>query len=326
MQYIPHFIIYTCYTFKFTCMIRVTLLAIGFILLIVQYFIHPIPNSTQFVIFLIGIILLGVPHGAADLLVATENIGKQAFSTTKFFAIYLSRLFLFAAILYFFPLAGNILFIFIAAYHFGETDLFQFKTDKLIGKLFVTSYGLVILSIILVNHFEEVIPIFMMFESGAKHIETINWIDGHRLLLMSIAGIAFFTTTFIYFLQYNDIEQKDKGDFITRFAFLCVLLYFMPMALGFTFYFIIWHSILSLKNIVGYLRVDNNHDSSAIIKQIVLYSALALAGIGIFGFSAFYYGNNSAMAGYIFIGLAVLTAPHMEVMHSMYKNLRNTAS
>lgn len=304
-------------------MIQIILIIAGLILLLVQQYILPFSANTQFAVFLTGIVLLGVPHGAADLLVATQNAGEKSFSKLKFFAVYLGRLFLFAGILWFFPLAGNILFIFFAAYHFGETDLHKFKTNTLSGKLFVTSYGLVILSVILLNHFEDVRPIFALFKSGTENISIVNWIDEHRYILISICGILFFTSTFIYFLRNNDIEQKDKGQFLIRFACILVILFNIPMVLGFTFYFIVWHSVLSLKNIVQYLRTGNANPVSAIIKQITLYSFLAMLGIGLFGFGAFMYmKNNSAMAAYIFLGLAVLTAPHMEVMHNMYNKIR----
>ena len=304
-------------------MIQIILLIVGLIILVVQQFIQPFSPNTQFTVFIIGIILLGVPHGAADLLVASQNAGKKSFSKLKFFSVYLFRLFLFAGILWFFPLEGNILFIFFAAYHFGETDLHKFKTDTFLGKLFVTSYGLVILSVILLNHFEDVRPIFSFFKSGAENIAVIDWIDAHRYILISTCGILFFTATFVYFLNNNDIEQQDKGIFLVRFACILVILFNMPMVLGFTFYFIVWHSILSLRNIVTYLRLGNANPVSAIVKQISLYSFLAIVGIGFFGFGAFFYmHNNNAMAGYVFLGLAVLTAPHMEVMHNMYNRIR----
>ena len=54
-------------------MIRIVLLVLGFILLLVQQYIIPIDLNTQFIVFLSGIVLLGIPHGAADLLIATKN-------------------------------------------------------------------------------------------------------------------------------------------------------------------------------------------------------------------------------------------------------------
>ena len=54
-------------------MIKKLLLVLGFVLLILQQFLPPASPQLQFIIFLTGIILLGVPHGAADLMVATQQ-------------------------------------------------------------------------------------------------------------------------------------------------------------------------------------------------------------------------------------------------------------
>ncbi len=305
-------------------MIRIALLLSGCILLFFQQYIFQVDTGIQFVIFLTGILLLGVPHGAADLLVATQNAGntKKAFSKFRFLAVYVGRLFLFAAILWFFPVAGNLLFILFAAYHFGETDLYQFKTQTLTGKLFVISYGLLILSVILLHHFEEVKPLFQMFPAGKENVVFINWLDTHRYNIISVSGILFFTTTFIYFLNNNNAGAGDKGEFLIRFAIILFILFNLPMLLGFTFYFVVWHSVLSLNNIITYLQRDKAYTGKSIMRQMVMYSLLAIGGIGLFGLTGFMFISSNAIVGYLFLGLAVLTAPHMQIMHDMYNSLR----
>ena len=305
-------------------MLRIVLLLSGCVLLLFQQYILPFNYSTQFIIFLVGILLLGVPHGAADLLVATQNANsnKKIFSKLRFLSIYISRLFAFAAILWFFPLAGNILFILFAAYHFGETDLYQFKTNTISGKAFVIFYGLLILSVILLHHFEEVKPLFQLFSAGKENAVFINWLGANRYNIISVSGILFFTATFIYFLQNSNNGANDKGQFLIRFAVILLILFNLPMLLGFTFYFVVWHSVLSLKNILAYLRKNNSYTQNSIKKEIILYSFLAIGGIALFGLTSFMFINSNAIVGYLFLGLAVLTAPHMQIMHDMYNSLR----
>ncbi len=305
-------------------MLRIVLLISGCLLLLLQQFIYPLSTNIQFIIFITGILLLGVPHGAADLLVATQNANseKQPFSKIRFLSVYIGRLFLFAATIWFFPVLGNMLFTFFAAYHFGETDLHQFKTNTLLGKLFVISYGLVILSVILLHHFEEVKPIFQLFEAGKKNEILINWIDINRYYILSTTGVLFFTSTFVYFLKNSNTNINEKGQFLIRFAVILSILFNLPMLLGFTFYFVIWHSVISLTNIILYLRNNNTCSLNIISKQILLYSVLAIAGIGIFGLIGFMFISSNAIAGYVFLGLAVLTAPHMQIMHDMYNSIR----
>ena len=305
-------------------MIRIVLLTLGLALLIFQQYIQAISVQLQFIFFITGIIVLGIPHGAADLLIATQNAEgkKKSFSKIFFFVNYLGRIMLFGIVLWLFPLAGNLLFILFAAYHFGETDLFQFKTDTLFGKLFVISYGLLILGVILLNNLEEVQPMLQLFSSGVKYEGFINWLNNYRYVILSCFTLFFFTTSFFYFL-YNNNNQQIQGQFLVQFALIIFILYNLPMVLGFTFYFIVWHSILSMNNIIRYLKKDGLLTTSATIKQITLYSFLAMLGISIFGFTGIMFISNNAIMVYVFLGLAVLTAPHMQVMHEMYKSIRS---
>ena len=305
-------------------MLKKVLLFIGLLLIVLQRYTQGLGTNTQFVIFIAGILLLGVPHGAADLLVATRNAdaAQKNFSQKFFFIDYLGRLILFGVILFLFPVAGNLLFILFAAYHFGETDLNQIKTNTILGKLFVISYGLLILSVILLPHFDEVKPFLQLFESGKNNQAFINWLSQNRYYVLSVSGILFFSFTSIYFLKNNALDNTDKEPFLLHFAFMLLILFNLPMLLGFTFYFVVWHSLLSLNNIVGYLRKKNTYSYKTIAKQIGIYSLLALAGIGLFGLTGFMFVNKNAVAGYIFLSLAVLTAPHMKIMYDMYGSMR----
>ncbi|MDZ4795362.1 MAG: Brp/Blh family beta-carotene 15,15'-dioxygenase [Bacteroidota bacterium] len=305
-------------------MLRIVLLLSGCVLLLFQQYILPFNDSTQSIIFLAGILLLGVPHGAADLLVASQNANssKKSFSKFRFLAVYISRLFAFAAILWLFPLPGILLFILFAAYHFGETDLYQFKTNTLIGKLFVITYGLLILSVILLHHFDEVKPFFQLLIAGNRSTDFLNLLDANRYNIISVSGILFFTTTFIYFLRNSNSVAKDKGEFLIRFGIILLILFKLPLLLGFTFYFVVWHSVLSLNNIINYLRKENTFSKKNITRQIVQYSLLAIGGICLFGLTGYMFVSSNAIVGYVFLGLAVLTAPHMQIMYDMYCSLR----
>lgn len=305
-------------------MIQTVLLVLGSLSLIIQQFIFPLNTTTQFIIFLTGIVVLGVPHGAADLLVATSNASnnKENFSKTRFLLAYMGRLILFGLVIWLFPIVGSLLFIFFAAYHFGETDLHQFKTNTLLGKLFVIAYGLVILCVILLHHFDEAKPIIELLQLSRNNIIFINWLGVNSYFIMTLLGVLFFIITFVYFLKYNMLESTEKGEFLIRFAIILFILFNMPMLLGFTFYFVVWHSLLSLKNILFYLKTNSAFSIHVTIRQIFIFSLIAIAGIGVVGLSSYMFTSNTAIAGYIFLGLAVLTAPHLQVMHNMYNILR----
>ena len=308
-------------------MLRLLMLFAGGLLLVIQQWVYALPNNVQFILFMTGILLVGIPHGAADLLVASTNarVESRKFSSVLFLASYLLRLALFAAVLWFLPLAGNLLFIVFAAYHFGETDLHQFKTNTIAGKVFVFSYGLVVLGVILLNHFDEVLPLYMQFESGKTYIQFIHFIDQYRYVILSFTGLLFFVSCFVYFSLHRENSQQ-QGVFLVRFAVILLILFHLPVILGFTFYFVFWHSLLSLKNVINYLRQNSVHSVKFILKQIGLYSVLAMAGITLFGLTGSMFYNADAMTVYVFLGLAVLTAPHMGVMHEMYRSMRRSST
>jgi Brp/Blh family beta-carotene 15,15'-monooxygenase len=253
-----------------------------------------------------------------------QNSGsqKKSFSKIRFFISYLSRLVLFAAILWLFPLAGIILFIIFAAYHFGETDLHHYRTDTILGKMLVTSYGLVILSVLLFVHLDEVKPILQILQPGFESAHIFDFIESQRTVLIILSGVSFILISVIYKIYHKSSFQKTDVWFLFRFGMILIIIFNLPLIMGFSFYFIVWHSVLSMTNIFQYLRRDNLIPFISILKQIGLYSLLAMAGILLIGFTGIMFLNSHAMMGYVFMGLAVLTAPHMQVMHDMYNKIR----
>lgn len=305
-------------------MLRSGLIILGFLLLVIKhFFFSDISMEYQVYAFLAGILILGVPHGAADMMVAASSAEHRnaRFSMIVFLAIYLFRLFLFAALLWFFPVAGNLLFIVFAAYHFGETDLHQFKTETRIGKLFVISYGLLILGFILLQHFDELMPLFALFPSGRSAEAMIQFIHHYRKVILMALLVLFIIIAFIYFATHEE-GSYNPGIFIVHLGLILLILYALPMMLAFTFYFIVWHSLLSLKNIIGFLRCNTAYSYREIIVRMLVLSVLAMGGIALFGAGGFMFLNHQTMLVYVFLGLAVLTAPHLQVMHEMYTQIR----
>ena len=78
-------------------------------------------------------------------------------------------------------------------------------------------------------------------------------------------------------------------------------------------------NFLRNKLFIIYIKFINKN---SIKREIVLYSVLAIGGIALFGLTGFMFINSNAMVGYLFLGLAVLTAPHMQIMYDMYNSIR----
>ena len=300
-------------------MLRVILIGVGIILLFIQ---HLLTKDVQFLLFMIGIIVLGIPHGAADMLVAGKSAatGHRTKQLYRFLLTYLFRLISFGLLLYFFPLMGSMLFILFAAYHFGETDLHQFQTETWSGKIFIISYGLLLLGVIILQHFNEVMPLLASLSRELGLSAQISFINEHRIVILCTLAAFFFLSTFVYFVNNENTDQG--GRFLVQFGIVLLIVYQLPLLLGFTFYFVCWHSILSVTNIFRYLKQDRDFSIAYTAKQITLYSLIAMAGISILGYLGMQWYSANGMIMSIFIGLAILTAPHMQIMYDMYKKIR----
>ena len=300
-------------------MVRVILIGVGIILLFIQ---HLLTKDVQFLLFMIGIIVLGIPHGAADMLVAGKSAatGHRTKQLYRFLLTYLFRLISFGLLLYFFPLMGSMLFILFAAYHFGETDLHQFQTETWSGKIFIISYGLLLLGVIILQHFNEVMPLLASLSGEMGLSAQISFINEHRIVILCTLAAFFFLSTFVYFVNNENTDQG--GRFLVQFGIVLLIVYQLPLLLGFTFYFVCWHSILSVTNIFRYLKQDRDFSIAYTAKQITLYSLIAMAGISILGYLGMQWYSANGMIMSIFIGLAILTAPHMQIMYDMYKKIR----
>jgi len=304
-------------------MLRTSLIITGLLLAINQLFFLPLSENIQTFVFLAGIVLLGIPHGAADLLISIKsaNDKKSLFSYYKFFYFYLGRLVAFLLLLLFVPSVGIMMFIIFASFHFGETDLYKFDTHTFKGKLMSFSYGLAIVSVIILAHFDKACSLLMLFKSGKDHIYLFNYIKNYKFILLSFSLLFFLLTAFSYSsITHNNTIFTWK--FIFTFTSTIIILFTLPLLLGFTFYFVLWHSVTSLKNIITYLQKDCNFSMNHFTKQISLYSIIAIIGIMVFGTAGFMFLSHDTLIIYIFLGLAVLTAPHIQVMHSMYYNIR----
>lgn len=304
-------------------MFRSILIILGISLLVIQQFGVFFSDSFQFSLFIIGIVLLGIPHGAADLLVAIQNEQKQSssFSRLKFFRVYLGKMLVFGIFLYFFPFIGMSLFLIFAAYHFGETDLYFFKTNKFWGKLLVVSYGFAILAVILLHNVEELRQIVSIAGLNENNLVFFENLIKYKVAIISISLVTFFCSVFLYFTITKERDTVDDH-FLWQFGILIVILFNLPLLLGFTFYFVIWHSTLSIRNIFSYLVANKKVTYFIIFKQIAFYSFLAISGIAIFIFGSYFVFSFQSVIMYILFGLAVLTAPHMNIMHEMYGILR----
>jgi len=296
------------------------LLILGVLLLITHYYIFPIDPKVQMVILLTLVILVGVPHGALDFLVDEQNkvALQQNFSIKKFVILYLFRLFSFALI-WIFPWVAFSIFMVFSIYHFGETDMAGLlKTKKKSGILYV-AYGAFILGVLLLVHLPQIKDTLPVIKNFVENSDLYLLLEANRYLIIMALGFIF-TVAIVYQKSIDNIEVTLPQ--LVRLIVLLAIITLLPLLMAFTFYFALWHSILSVRNIFSYFKSFNNDKKFAIIcNKSILFSLLALGGMFMIFFVLNYFLPDMNMLFALLIILSVLTLPHLQVMHRMYQNL-----
>ncbi len=296
------------------------LLALGLIALVFHSYLIPVPLNIQMGILLTFVFLIGVPHGALDFLVDEQNeeLIKRTFSIKKFVSVYLTRLFAFS-LFWFMPWVAFSLFMIFSIYHFGETDMSSIMKPNKTSTILYVAYGSLILSVLLLSHLSEIaasIPIVGDFLNGTTFYTFLE-----RYSNLIIIVLALFFISVVFFLHRKGEIIKIRFSQILQFSTLLVVISLLPLLLAFTFYFALWHSILSVRNIFSYFKDFNNSKKFTVFcNKSILFSLLALGSIVGLYFALDYFIPDMNLLFALLIVLSVLTLPHLAVMHRMYKN------
>ncbi len=296
------------------------LLTLGFIALIFHSYIIPIPVNIQMGILLTLVFLIGVPHGALDFLVDEQNeeFVKKAFSIKKFVSVYLTRLFAFS-LFWFMPWVAFSLFMVFSIYHFGETDMSSIMKPNKTSTILYIAYGSLILAVLLLTHLSEIassIPIIGNYLNGTAFYFFLERYSNTILIVL----VLFFLSVVFSLHRKREIIPISFSRVI-QFSILLLVISLLPLLLAFTFYFALWHSILSVRNIFSYFKVSNSSKKfSVFCNKSILFSLLALGSIVGLYFTLHYFMPEMNLLFALLIVLSVLTLPHLAVMHRMYKN------
>ena len=275
---------------------------------------HIISEDNLIVLGYFLILSFGIFHGANDLELIQKNntINNKGNSKnkTRFLISYIISVLFFSVCFYFFPLIGFIIFMVISAYHFGEQHL-NFKVyDSLNLNIlaFRFFYGSLILSILLFFHKEEV----------SKIILNITSFEAKSILFNYILILTIVFTILFYFLSKN---YMSKDFFIFFEVFLLIvfslIFKFSPLIWGFSLYFILWHSIPSIKSQSEFIYGEFSY--LTFIKY--LKSGFLIWLLSIVSFILYFYlmKNNSMLETILFSFIAAITFPHVFTIFNIFQ-------
>jgi len=262
-------------------------------------------NFEPIIFCLFLILILGISHGALDNIKGKKLLKFLRIKSMSTFYIGYSLISLSIILIWImFPKTLLLIFLILAAYHFGKEDIdFLKKEKKFYDEILYFLKGLPVLISPLIFHKIETILIFQSLNFNISEIIYIENIFLYILLLLS-----FFSTLFLLYKKSIEIKSLLLMDFFS----VLILNYCLTPLMAFTIYFCFLHSV---RHSLSQMFQLNKNIKKGFVLFIKKAFPLTVITALIYLFSLYFLSNylelNESIYRVIFIGLASLTFPHI---------------
>ena len=257
------------------------------------------------------ILTVGIVHGANDISLINYIKRDESKSQLKYIALYISVIALMSLAFFQFPFIALCVFVAFSCYHFGEQHFYS-KLEKsgLYASLLFVSYGALIFGLLF----------YLNLDATTMIISELTSVTIPKSYFLNFLLVSSFATIASIVVNYKNFKQ-DVPFFHEVFIVVLFIILFKLASLlwAFAIYFIIWHSIPSLKDQTKILY--GKIDTSSFIKYLrasFLNWLTSIVGLGLI-----YYVSTFLDIRFItlfFAFLAAITIPHVVVMHYLNKN------
>jgi Brp/Blh family beta-carotene 15,15'-monooxygenase len=169
------------------------------------------------------------------------------------------------------------------------------------------------LTALLFANYNELITLIPDINNQVSHYSTLQWLKENYL----IAYFLLMGISLLILLQEKSIDRRQLAS-ILILSIPQLLIFLLPFLAGFTYYFGIWHSLLSIATIQKNTNATGWSQIGKLVNvQTVSFALLALVIMGLLYWliSSFFNYDNQLLI--FFIGLSILAIPHMQLMHQL---------
>lgn len=248
--------------------------------------------GTPFILILLvsGVVILGLPHGALDPLVAAQLWGaRPSFTMIRFLLLYTLMAALCAAVWTIAPNAALVAFLIISAYHFGS------DWDGRSPAWGQSAFGLAIVTLPTLRKAYEVGEIYQQLGASVAHdIVTVSQVIAVAAVVAALVAAS--------------SRSKFRVSKLLELLTVVVGSLVLPPLLFFTCYFCLLHSPRHLMQTARALNLRGIRDIVRSAAPTVLATLVLAVGLWSFLPGSVY---SQKLIQLVFIGLAALTMPHM---------------
>ncbi len=255
------------------------------------------------------VLTIGVSHGANDVSIFFKDQKADIKSIIRFIFKYSLIVVLGIGMFFVIPDVVLVLFMMVSGFHFGQEHFESYEFEaSLLSYLFYLSYGLlIIMSLIHIHHIDS-LPVINELVWTPLNSDHTYWIVVSLVTVTAISGII-------------RLRKVGWQRLLIEFLFLLIIyMLFLTSTLvwGFAIYFVLWHSVPSMKNQIHHLYGNVNSETILrYIKSSLLYWIAAIVFLAIL-----YYllkDNEALFLTIIVAFLGGITFPHVFVMHKLNK-------
>lgn len=263
-------------------------------------------------------LLLGLPHGATDhgLYLALRPNNKQL-KKSSFYIAYLAVIAAYGLVWFLLPLLAFAIFMLLSVYHFGQSNWVTLKYGNgIVARMHYLIWGIGILLTPILLHAEEAIAIVTSMTNTQLLV-----VPSQQKVHIFIAAMAVLNAVAIGVLRWRSlIDNKRFLIELLSYALLIALFFTNSLLLGFTVYFVFWHSLASGKDQLQFFKARL---SPARRRQLYTEVSMTVAGALLFCLIVWFGPGpeaalQPAMIGGVFIFISLLTLPHMLLVEELY--------
>lgn len=208
------------------------------------------------------------------------------------------------------------LFILLSVYHFGQSNWVSVRyREAWLARLHYLLWGAGVLLTPILLHAGEAINIV-----GAM-TGVLLPAPGAGLVTAFISGMAVLNVAVVVGLFVRRMIDKKRVVLeVVAYALLMTLFFTNSLLLGFTVYFVFWHSLASAQD---QIRFFDRHLSPALRRKLLVHIGCTVVGALVFCL-VIWFGPGPAAAlqpaviGGVFIAISLLTLPHMLLVERLY--------
>jgi len=270
-------------------------------------------------------LLTGIPHGATDHLVYWHKLRSKGKSNSwlNFLLPYLLQILLYGMLWWLLPQLSLVVFLVLSFYHFGQSQLYyiDLAENQLFKKAIYLLWGGGVLGILLLGHPVESIS-YLTGIVEEQYLSLAAW-QSYYVPFITIVACLWGLGMLICW-QRGWIAGRELLREILISLLLGICLAVSNLWIGFGLYFGLWHAT---KTIRAEIRLLSDESETIFswrdwIKQALPFSLISFLGLGLLIFAWYLWGENMHPVFWFFVGVSMLTLPHMITLEHLYKQVK----